>query len=321
MLFSIIVPVYNKETVLKRAINSILNQTYREYEVIIVDDGSSDDSLKEINKFSSIENIKIIHQENKGVSVARNTGIQSANGDCITFLDPDDEWKDNHLEVLFNCYKRLDFKKALYSTSYDINMIDGSVLSVLEYSTKKIIGSKEYGVVVDIFSIYNKFKYAPIHTNSIMIPKDIFNEVGYFTVGCKKSQDIDMWFRVLLNYPAVLIGESTTIYHREESTATATQTRNFQWPFFRTVDYLLEENKVRKELEPSVIIFIDQLRISMTKHLLMMGNKKEARSMLNKVREKEKYRLQYLLIKFLELIPSALIRKYYFIRNMRFLAK
>ena len=100
---SIIVPVYNTSIYLEQCLNSIHNQSFKDYEVICVDDGSSDNSLHILKKYEKIiKNFKVISQKNQGVAVARNTGLANACGDYIVFIDSDDFVKENYLEVLYN---------------------------------------------------------------------------------------------------------------------------------------------------------------------------------------------------------------------------
>ena len=98
--FSIIVPVYNVEKYIKKCIDSILNQTYKNYEIIIINDGSTDNSSKIINNYKKNKKIKIITQKNKGLSAARNKGIKLATGDYILFIDSDDYIDENLLLIL-----------------------------------------------------------------------------------------------------------------------------------------------------------------------------------------------------------------------------
>ena len=100
---SIIIPIYNTEMYLTRCIESVETQTFKEWELILIDDGSTDDSLQLCEKFAQKDNrIRVIHTENLGVSMARNLGINEANGKCITFIDADD-WVDTaFLEILWN---------------------------------------------------------------------------------------------------------------------------------------------------------------------------------------------------------------------------
>lgn len=100
-LISIIIPVYNGEKYISRMIDSILGQTYKNYELIIVNDGSNDDTFNIISQYSSLENVVIIDKENTGVSDTRNVGLNKANGDYIIFLDADDYVEKEFLEKLY----------------------------------------------------------------------------------------------------------------------------------------------------------------------------------------------------------------------------
>ena len=116
--FTVIIPLYNKESYVENTINSILNQTFTNYEVLIVNDCSTDDSVAKVKPFLS-EKIKLIaHSDNKGLSAARNTGIQNANSDYITFLDADDLWKPTFLETIHQLIT--DFPEAkIFGTNYE----------------------------------------------------------------------------------------------------------------------------------------------------------------------------------------------------------
>ena len=97
--FSVIIPLYNKESFIEKTLECVLNQTFKDFEIIIVNDGSTDASLEKIKKFTD-NRIKIFQQENQGVSVARNKGMEMAEGEYFCFLDADDEWKNDSLENL-----------------------------------------------------------------------------------------------------------------------------------------------------------------------------------------------------------------------------
>ena len=108
--FSIIVPVYNREKLLERSIGSLINQTFKDIEIICVDDGSTDNSLQKLLDYQKIDNrIKVIHQKNGGVSRARNTGLANATGKYIMFLDSDDEYMPNTCE---KCFERINRDNA-----------------------------------------------------------------------------------------------------------------------------------------------------------------------------------------------------------------
>ena len=111
MRFSVIIPLYNKAYSIERCIGSVISQTYQNFEIIVVNDGSTDDSAKKvINSYSNeitSGKIRIIYQPNKGVSVARNNGVEASNCEYICFLDADDEWKPHFLELMKNLIKNL----------------------------------------------------------------------------------------------------------------------------------------------------------------------------------------------------------------------
>ena len=102
---SVVIPLCNKESYIRRALNSIVNQSFQDFEVIIVDDGSTDKGAEVVRGFDD-PRIRLIQQENSGTFTARNRGIKAARGDLIAFLDADDEWKPEHLEVLLRLQEK-----------------------------------------------------------------------------------------------------------------------------------------------------------------------------------------------------------------------
>jgi hypothetical protein len=130
MKFSVVIPLYNKEHYIEKTIQSVLDQTCTDYEVIVVDDGSKDNSLALARKFES-DRVRVIPQENQGVSVARNTGILNANGEFICFLDADDEWRPDYLATVEQLTERYP-ESAIFVTAYAVNMGNGKI----NYSTR-----------------------------------------------------------------------------------------------------------------------------------------------------------------------------------------
>ncbi|MBX9136408.1 MULTISPECIES: glycosyltransferase [unclassified Clostridium] len=159
-LISIIVPVYNVEKYLEKCIESILNQTYENIEIILVDDGSTDNSLNICNFYASKDKrIKVIHQENRGVSYARNVGLNLAKGDYIGFVDSDDYIEDNMYEILINDILENDSDISI--CGFKQLTLDNNI--IFNYGTnKKIVLSKEKaleGFISDKF--IKEFMYAP----------------------------------------------------------------------------------------------------------------------------------------------------------------
>src|ERR1035437_2795157 len=168
-MFSIIIPLYNKAKYIQKAIHSILSQTFQEYEIIIVNDGSTDNSLEVISSCQlSTVNYQLINQENKGVSTARNIGVKAAKSDYIAFLDADDWWEPTYLEEI----KRL-------IEEYPEAGIYGSGYYLVKNGNKRIapIGVKsdfEKGVI-NYLQTYSKTLCMPLWTGATIVKKNIFD--------------------------------------------------------------------------------------------------------------------------------------------------
>ncbi|GAA3639339.1 glycosyltransferase family 2 protein [Flavivirga jejuensis] len=190
--FSVIIPLYNKETFIVKTIKSVLNQKFKDFEIIIVDDGSTDKSLELVSQFQDLR-INIIQQKNKGVSVARNVGIEHANSKHIALLDADDTWYDNHL-IELKKQIALFPEAGLYCNNYEIfhkkNMSRKAALN-FNYQNECLI-------VEDFFkaSITNLVAW----TSAVCFSKEKFNEIGGFDTKFKTAQDLDLWIRFALKY-------------------------------------------------------------------------------------------------------------------------
>ena len=115
-MISVVIPLYNKEQYIERAVYSVLSQTFQQFEIVIVNDGSTDGSASVIERMDN-PLIRLIHQKNGGVSAARNRGIEEARFEYIAFLDADDEWKENHLEIIAGLISKFP-ECGVFGTSY-----------------------------------------------------------------------------------------------------------------------------------------------------------------------------------------------------------
>lgn len=182
---SVVLPTYNGSKFLDEAISSVFKQTYSDYELVVVDDGSTDPNVKAIcNRYKN--KLTYIFQENRGLPAARNTGIVNSRGTYICFIDDDDIWMPEKLELQINFYKGLPSSKKV-----------GLVFtwSVIIDETGKAIGYKKIHVEGNIF--YDLFHqclvYAP---SSVMIRRDVFEIVGLFDEFFRMRQDWEIYFRI-----------------------------------------------------------------------------------------------------------------------------
>ena len=185
--FSIIVPIYRAEKYLMLTVNSLLSQSYKNFEVIFIDDGSPDncplicDNLSKKYSF-----MKVIHQNNAGVSAARNAGILQANNDIICFLDADDEWSNNHLEKLNTLFVHYPEIGSASTGRYE-EYSDGHCETIVRKQ------SSEFGIIDDIL-ILSEFGH--LRTSSYCVKKEILLKAGLFRVGIKRGEDVDVIVRV-----------------------------------------------------------------------------------------------------------------------------
>ncbi|MFC1562795.1 glycosyltransferase [candidate division KSB1 bacterium] len=193
---SVIIPTYNRFSFLNESIESVLSQTFTNFELIIVDDGSTDETLKAQEIYGN--SIKYIFQENKGVSCARNRGIAVSKGEYICFLDSDDLWKNGKLEIQIDFMDKNKYYYVCYTDEVWIRK------GVRVNPRKK---HKKYGGM-----IYDKcLPLCIISPSSVMLRREIFNKVGLFDENLPACEDYDMWLRITKDYPVFFIEKELII--------------------------------------------------------------------------------------------------------------
>lgn len=206
-MFSVVIPLYNKELSIRNTIKSVLNQSYQNFEIVIVDDGSSDNSIKVVKEFKD-ERIRIISQSNSGVSAARNKGVEKSLYDWIAFLDGDDIWQPNHLEEVLLMMK--EFPNAeCYTTSF----IFSDARPNFQHSRKKNIFQLE-----QYFSeaLYENLMW----TSTVVINKESFQKIGGFNYNITNGEDLECWARIARHYNIIKSLTVTAIYRVEAENRT-----------------------------------------------------------------------------------------------------
>lgn len=188
-----------------RALNSVVIQTYNNYEIILVNDGSSDSSVEIVKEFISLhKEINIIHiiQKNMGPGTARNNGVRHANGKYIAFLDADDSWNEKKLEIQVKCFQdNLDAKVIGCSSS----IIDGRNNQQI-----RAIDKNNYKLRLITFRRL-LFRHCKLKTPGIIIKKEIFDELCGFPTN-QLAEDYYLWLKVSYNYKILLIEEPQLVY-------------------------------------------------------------------------------------------------------------
>jgi len=190
---SVIIPLYNKVESIGRAIESVLNQSCQAREIIIVDDGSTDNSIEATHFYSDkVEKIKIIQQVNSGVSAARNRGLREASGEWIAFLDADDEWDYDYLNEIF-VLMNLFPEATVCATSYYF----GDYLGNKKQAFISIPKEKKQFILQNYFSIAAK-SAPPLWTSAVCVKKTTLEEIGGFPEGINAGEDLLTWARLAI---------------------------------------------------------------------------------------------------------------------------
>ncbi|QVL44152.1 MAG: glycosyltransferase family 2 protein [Alcanivorax sp.] len=213
-VISVIVPLYNKGRYVVRALRSVLAQRTTDFEIIVIDDGSTDAGPKKAKAISDAR-IKLFSQENQGVAAARNTGVLLASGQWIAFLDADDLWGPDHLLELRRLISRFPDAGLVGASSREV--VEGGDIEFLEKSSpgslRRINYFEEAAVKIDI-----------LHTSSIAISRPVFDSLGGFS-GYRYGEDLEFWARVALEYPVAKSDRPTVVYYRGNGGAMETLTK------------------------------------------------------------------------------------------------
>ena len=264
-MFSVIIPLYNKAPYIEKAIRSVAAQTCQEFELIVIDDGSTDIAAPQppkggvIISYSDIEALIgekgfLLKQSNSGVSNTRNIGVKLAKYDHIAFLDADDWWAPTYLEEM----------KALI-TQYPEAGIYGS--SYFKVKSGKYIPANigvEAGFqngLINYFQVYAKTLWMPLWTGATILRKDVFNENNGFKPSLKLGEDFDLWARVAIKYPVAFLNKPLAYYNQDvdQSSRGVVDEKIYNPSEFITfnLDFLAEEERIDFDVKT----LLDRLRV------------------------------------------------------------
>lgn len=266
MKFSVIIPLYNKAPYIRKALESIFAQTYTDYELIVVDDGSSDDSLaiakQCITDRCAVDRhdgcrlalpVEIIEQANSGVSAARNNGVAASNGEYVAFLDADDWWEPTFLEKMAEFIAKFP-EAGLYASNY---------IYYKPGKTRVAINNIPTG-----YFNYPKAYYEggamPITSISVAVQRKIFDETGGFPLGIKLGEDFLLWAKIAIQHKVAFLNEPLAWYNNDVP-ATLRATRNLHKPEQHMLFNLgrLGDEAMRREAKgDDWQMLIDKLRVN-----------------------------------------------------------
>jgi glycosyltransferase involved in cell wall biosynthesis len=206
-MISVIIPLFNKEDYIAETINSILNQTYKDFEVIVVNDGSTDNSLQVLEKYKD-ERLKIFSIENAGVSVARNIGVEKTKYEYVSFLDADDYWDNNFLSEIVMLVNQYPKERVFASgrTSLFKN-------HKIQYQNSFLPDLNEVDKI-DYLKVISKF-LPPVNSSNALFKKTALLEAGVFKEDQKQHEDHDLWLRVCRSSQVVYVNKPLSYYRKD----------------------------------------------------------------------------------------------------------
>lgn len=204
-MISVVIPLYNKGKSIAQTLECVLNQTFQDFEVIVVDDGSKDNSAAIVAQFTDTR-IHLIRQENGGVSAARNRGIEEAQGEYVAFLDADDVWQAGHLANLTNLIGKYPQCRA-WASSY-INNINGADHNII---LNKIPFKGEDGILTNYFEVCS-CSHPPVWSSAVCVKKALLKEIGGFPIGITSGEDLLTWARIAIKTDWAYSMKATAVY-------------------------------------------------------------------------------------------------------------
>lgn len=285
-LISIVIPLYNKEKHIKKTVLSVLDQTFTNFEIIVINDGSIDNSLKALDTIKD-ERLKIFSTINQGVSKARNFGISKAKGKFIAFLDADDVWLNCHLEDLKNLQEQFPdcslYCKAYYKKYGKLEI--PSRYNTLPNNTLWI------GIIDDYFnaSTINSIAW----TSAVMAPKQVLEQLNGFdkniTLGA--GEDTDLWIRIALKYKVAFSNKVSAIHILDSDNRISNSNTNLR----RFIDLDKYEEEVKNN--PSLKTYLDLNRYSFALQYKLVKNTLKAKDYIDKINPDSLNKKQLFLLK------------------------
>lgn len=231
--FSIILPTYNRASMISKSIDSVLSQVFNDWELIIVDDGSTDETKDKVQKYQKLDKrIKYIFQNNSERSVARNNGITQAKNDWICFLDSDDIYHPTHLMRYYDLIKEKKNKKGLYFSGVSINKYDNTLQ---EYNT----------------NVQSNLEFVLL--NTIGTPRACCSKeiliANQFNTKIQIGEDKELWCRITRTWPIFYHSDKTFIEIEHDLRSI---NKDFGFKHLETLKLIVNDNKIRKHVKNKI---------------------------------------------------------------------
>jgi glycosyltransferase involved in cell wall biosynthesis len=302
---SVVIPLFNKARYIYRAIHSVLVQTFQDFEVVIVNDGSTDEGPAIVKQVQD-PRIRMIEQQNAGVSAARNRGISESRAELIAFLDADDEWLEDFLETILELASRYPDAGA-YCTGY-LLVKDGKTV-YRKAAVKE--GHEKCECYFDLLT-----DGANIWTSTIVVRHDVFNRAGTFREGYRLGEDMDMWFRIGLYYTYACSPKICALYYfNQPDSACSIAVPDSVPPLYLSLRELRENANVSPDVKSKAIKHLSLDLAKDIRHVFLKGCRGIAQHRLQLYKEHFGANLQYIILCVIHIIPPFLLNRIAVLRS------
>ena len=284
---SVVIPLYNKCQSISRAIGSVLAQTESNFELIVIDDGSTDGSEGVVASIKD-NRLRIISQRNSGQSAARNAGIRAAQTDWIAFLDADDEWMPHFLRTVLALTTRFPTAGA-FATSY-VACRNGKVYKYNHVGVENAID----GELLASYFRSSTLGASMVCSSAVLIPARIFREIGYFNIDACSGVDLDMWARIALRFPIAWSPIEAAVYHQSAENRHAGMEVEQDMPFAHLLEQSIQSGRYRASEALWMAEFLTRLRLVQAGVNMDYGAFGTARVLLLKTRATKCFRARWL---------------------------
>ena len=267
---TVVIPLYNNEKEISRAVESVLAQEFKPVSIIIVNDGSTDESPEMAAKYSD-SRIQIIHQNNRGVSAARNAGIRSATSKYVAFLDADDEWMPQFLSEIHSLWKTFP-SEAMYATRYIYQEQNGRrrlPIIALPVEWK--------GIIPDYFAVA-AYSDPPVWSSAVVIRKDLLDAIGGFPEDIRVGEDLLTWAKIAAKHQVVYSMATQAVFYLRAPIA-GKPSRSPEIP-----------DRVGLELSKLLPMFHDQKNRRTFRHYCAMWHRMRAAMFLQRLNRKQGFK-------------------------------
>jgi glycosyltransferase involved in cell wall biosynthesis len=272
--FSVIIPLYNKAAYVRNTIESVLTQTLADFEIIVIDDGSTDNGADIINSIND-SRIRLVRQKNAGVSAARNHGIQQANAEWVAFLDADDWYHPQYLETLHQLICQHPSVSVVATQYKSINHAPGKIIDSWPVSPM----TAEVELIRNLPSRW--LKETAFFTSSVAVRLSLLKTMQpCFPEGESTGEDLDLWFRLAEVSPIALCKAHLVARMWVSDGLSVTHKAQIEPPFLLRMVQRARSSSMQPQLAISTLRFVDEVRITLAQAAIAAGNRQIAIGLL-----------------------------------------